>query len=144
MPSTDLRNEWPGHSLRTHNDLAMLVGINQGLNEMMIVLGQHVVALAEGEGAHDIVGQVGKPPGHVFVLATKTLRILESVTKQPDFVQDDGFVRADRRFTHGVRDDPAFAGMDDLVGRAGQILFITNPKLVCISKIFVRTNFIGY
>lgn len=70
----------------------MLVGINQGLNEMMIVLGQHVVALAEGEGAHDVVGQVGEPPGHVLVRTTKRFRILEALTEQPDIVQDDRFV----------------------------------------------------
>ena len=94
----------------------MLVGVNQRLYKMVVVLGQHVVALTEGKLAHDVVREIREPPRHILVRTAKGIGIAELLAEQLDFVDNDRLVRSNGSLAHGVGDDPAFPRMDSLVG----------------------------
>ena len=99
----------------------MLVRIDQRLDKMMIILCQHVITLVESECSHDIVCQVGKPPGHVLILAAKCFKVCNAAAEQLDFFDDDWFVGAQGCLAHGVGDDSSLTRMDLLIRRACQV-----------------------
>jgi len=55
----------------TYDYLAVLKCVDKRLNEVIIVLGEHVIVVRERELAHDIISQVREPPRHVLVLLPK-------------------------------------------------------------------------
>ncbi len=100
----------------------MLIGINQWLNKMGIILGQHIVTLGEGEGPHDVVSKVREPSRHVLILAPECFRIGDLFGKEPNLVKNRWFVRSESGFTHSMRDDSPLPSMYGFVGSTREVL----------------------
>lgn len=89
---------------------------------MDIVLGQHIITLAESEGPHNVVRKVREPSGHILIRATERIWVLDLLAKESNLVKDDWLIGAYGGFAHSMRDDPSFASMDHFIGGTGDIL----------------------
>lgn len=89
---------------------------------MDIVLGQHIVTLAESERSHDVIRQVRKPSGHVLIRATKGVWVLDLLAKEFNLLNDGWLIGAQSGFTHRMRYDPSLASMNLLISGAGDVL----------------------
>lgn len=100
----------------------MLVGVDQRLDIVDIVLGQHIVTLAESEGPHNVVCQVREPSRHVLIRAAERVWVLNLLAKESDLVDDGRLVGAQSGLTHSMGNDPSLASMNSLIDGAGDIL----------------------
>ena len=103
--------EWP-----LYNHLAMLIRVNQRLNKVVVVLGQHIITLAKGELSHDVVGEVRKPPRHILVGSAESAGIAELLAEQLDLVENSHLVRSNRGLAQCMRDDASLSRVHGLVG----------------------------
>lgn len=108
---------------KTYDHLTVLIRVDQRLNKVVLIFGQHIVALAECQRPHDVVRQVRKPSRHVLIASPEGGRVLDPITEHSDLIENYRLIGPDRRVRHCVRDDSSFSGMNMLVGCARQVLF---------------------
>lgn len=118
----------------TYNNLAMLIRVNQRLNKVVVILGQHIITLTKSKLTHNVVREVRKPPRHVFIGSPESVGIAELLAEQLDLVENSRLVRSNGGLAHRMRDDASFARVHGLVGGTREVLRLSETAAPYYSR----------